>query len=92
MHGFDRLGAIKSHETVLIQGSGPIGIFCAAVAKDHGSHVELHAELFVFDGDGRSAAARAALADDAAFDAAWADGRAMTMEQAIALALGESDA
>lgn len=35
MHGFDRLGAIKSHETVLIQGSGPIGIFCAAVAKDH---------------------------------------------------------
>ncbi len=37
MHGFDRLGAIKSHETVLIQGSGPIGIFCAAVAKDHGA-------------------------------------------------------
>jgi threonine dehydrogenase-like Zn-dependent dehydrogenase len=37
MHGFDRLGAIKSHETVLVQGSGPIGIFCAAVAKDHGA-------------------------------------------------------
>jgi threonine dehydrogenase-like Zn-dependent dehydrogenase len=37
MHGFDRLGAIKSHETVLIQGSGPIGIFCAAVARDHGA-------------------------------------------------------
>jgi L-iditol 2-dehydrogenase len=34
MHAFDRLGAIKSHETVLIQGSGPIGIFCSAVAKD----------------------------------------------------------
>ena len=27
----------RSHETVLIQGSGPIGIFCAAVAKDHGA-------------------------------------------------------
>lgn len=37
MHAFDRLGAIKSHETVLIQGSGPIGIFSAAVAKDHGA-------------------------------------------------------
>jgi threonine dehydrogenase-like Zn-dependent dehydrogenase len=37
MHGFDRLGAIKSHETVLIQGSGPIGIFCSAVAKDFGA-------------------------------------------------------
>lgn len=37
LHGFDRLGAIKSHETVLVQGSGPIGIFSAAVAKDHGA-------------------------------------------------------
>jgi threonine dehydrogenase-like Zn-dependent dehydrogenase len=37
MHGYDRLGAIKSHETVLIQGSGPLGNFAAAVAKDHGA-------------------------------------------------------
>ncbi|MDA8312251.1 MAG: zinc-binding dehydrogenase [Actinomycetota bacterium] len=37
MHGFDRLGALKSHETVAIQGSGPIGIFAAAVARDHGA-------------------------------------------------------
>ena len=37
MHGFDRLGAVKSHETVLIQGSGPLGNFAAAVAKDHGA-------------------------------------------------------
>ncbi|MFQ5682526.1 MAG: zinc-binding dehydrogenase [Candidatus Binatia bacterium] len=37
MHGFDRLGAIKSHETVLIQGSGPLGNFAAAVARDHGA-------------------------------------------------------
>jgi L-iditol 2-dehydrogenase len=37
MHGFDRLGAIKSTETVLIQGSGPLGTFATAVAKDHGA-------------------------------------------------------
>ncbi len=37
MHGYDRLGAIKSHETVVIQGSGPLGNFAAAVAKDHGA-------------------------------------------------------
>ena len=37
MHGFDRLGPVKSHETVLIQGSGPLGNFAAAVAKDHGA-------------------------------------------------------
>ncbi|MDX1483688.1 MAG: zinc-binding dehydrogenase [Alphaproteobacteria bacterium] len=38
MHGFDNLGAVKSHETVLIQGSGPLGNFAAAVAKDHGAN------------------------------------------------------
>ena len=37
MHGFDRLGAIKSHEIVVIQGSGPLGNFATAVAKDHGA-------------------------------------------------------
>jgi L-iditol 2-dehydrogenase len=37
MHGFDRLGAIKSTETVLIQGSGPLGNFAAAVARDGGA-------------------------------------------------------
>src|ERR1051325_7031542 len=36
-HGFDRLGAIKSHETVVIQGSGPLGNFATAVARDHGA-------------------------------------------------------
>jgi tetratricopeptide (TPR) repeat protein len=40
--------------------------------------------------DRQAAAARAAMADDAAFDRAWHDGRAMTIDQAIALAL-ESD-
>src|SRR5919202_2486383 len=37
MHGFDRLGPVKSHETVLIQGSGPLGNFATAVARDHGA-------------------------------------------------------
>ncbi len=37
MHAYDRLGAIKSHERVLIQGSGPLGIFAAAVAREHGA-------------------------------------------------------
>ena len=36
------------------------------------------------------AAARAVLGDDAAFDHAWQDGHASTIEQAIALALAES--
>ena len=37
MHGFDRLGAVKAHETIVIQGSGPLGTFAAAVAKDNGA-------------------------------------------------------
>jgi predicted ATPase/DNA-binding winged helix-turn-helix (wHTH) protein len=37
--------------------------------------------------DRRVGAARAALGDDAAFDRAWHDGRALTLEQAIQLAL-----
>lgn len=41
MHGFDRLGAIKSTETVVVQGSGPLGNFAAAVAKDHGAKAVL---------------------------------------------------
>ena len=35
------------------------------------------------------AAARIAFADDAAFDEAWQEGRAMKLEEAIALALGD---
>ena len=37
MHGFDRLGAVKSHETVVVQGSGPLGNFATAVAREHGA-------------------------------------------------------
>jgi len=38
----------------------------------------------------RVAAARTALGDDAAFDRPWKEGRALGLEQAIALALGET--
>ena len=41
--------------------------------------------------DGMGAAVRAQL-DEAAFQAAWAEGRALTLEQAVALALAERDA
>ena len=34
MHGFERLGNIHPHETVLVQGCGPLGLFAAAVARD----------------------------------------------------------
>ena len=37
----------------------------------------------------RVSSARMALHDDAAFDAAWLEGRAMTLEQAIEYALNE---
>ena len=41
------------------------------------------------DHDRQAAVARAALADDAVFELAWQQGRAMTLEQAIALVLEE---
>jgi len=41
MHGFDCLGALRSHETVLVQGSGPLGIFAATVAREHGAKTVL---------------------------------------------------
>lgn len=43
MHGVERLGKIASHETVLVQGAGPIGLYALAVAKDHGA-----GRVFVF--------------------------------------------
>jgi hypothetical protein len=42
------------------------------------------------DHDGSVAAARAALGDDTAFDRAWQEGRTLTLEQAIGLALDKS--
>jgi hypothetical protein len=40
--------------------------------------------------DRRVAVARAALRDDAAFERAWQEGRALTIEQGIALALSDT--
>ena len=37
MHGYELLGAIAPHETVVIQGSGPIGLYALAVARDRGA-------------------------------------------------------
>src|SRR5215208_78417 len=37
MHGFEHLGALYPHETVVIQGSGPIGLYALAVARDRGA-------------------------------------------------------
>ena len=37
MHGFERLGPILSHETVVVQGAGPLGLYSLAVARDHGA-------------------------------------------------------
>ena len=38
MHGFELLGGIASHETIVIQGSGPIGLYALAVARDKGAN------------------------------------------------------
>lgn len=38
MHGFEKLGKVASHETFLVQGAGPVGLYAAAVARDHGAN------------------------------------------------------
>ena len=37
MHAFERLGGILPHETVLVQGCGPVGLYATAVARDRGA-------------------------------------------------------
>ncbi|MPZ49530.1 MAG: zinc-binding dehydrogenase [Dehalococcoidia bacterium] len=40
LHGFERLartGPIEAHETVVVQGSGPVGLFAVTVARDRGA-------------------------------------------------------
>ena len=37
MHAFERLGPVASHESVLVQGAGPVGLYAAAVARDRGA-------------------------------------------------------
>ncbi|MBF6570607.1 MAG: zinc-binding dehydrogenase [Candidatus Binataceae bacterium] len=36
MHGYEHLGPIVSHENLLVLGSGPLGLYSLAVAKDLG--------------------------------------------------------
>lgn len=37
MHAFERLGPLSTHETVLVQGAGPVGLYAAAVALTRGA-------------------------------------------------------
>ena len=37
LHGFEQLGAVAGYETVLVLGSGPLGLYTAAVARDRGA-------------------------------------------------------
>lgn len=37
VHAFDRLGRIEGHQTVLIQGTGPLGLFAIAMAHSAGA-------------------------------------------------------
>ena len=36
MHSFEQVGPIASHEAMLIQGCGPLGLYALAIAKDRG--------------------------------------------------------
>jgi threonine dehydrogenase-like Zn-dependent dehydrogenase len=38
MHGFELLGPVAPHEVVVVQGSGPIGLYSLAVARDRGAN------------------------------------------------------
>ena len=59
MHGFERLGSLASHETVLVQGSGPVGLYAAAVARDRGAR----RVMVIGDPENRLSVARAWGAD-----------------------------
>jgi threonine dehydrogenase-like Zn-dependent dehydrogenase len=37
LHGFEQLGSIESHESVLVLGAGPLGLYATAVARDRGA-------------------------------------------------------
>jgi threonine dehydrogenase-like Zn-dependent dehydrogenase len=37
MNGYEQLGPVASHQTVAILGSGPLGLYAAAVARDRGA-------------------------------------------------------
>jgi L-iditol 2-dehydrogenase len=37
LHGFEQLGPIASHESVLVLGAGPLGLYATALARDRGA-------------------------------------------------------
>jgi threonine dehydrogenase-like Zn-dependent dehydrogenase len=37
LHGFEQLGAIATHESVVILGAGPLGLYASALARDKGA-------------------------------------------------------
>ncbi len=37
VHGFEYVGRIDPHETVVVQGAGPLGLYAAALARDRGA-------------------------------------------------------
>lgn len=37
LHGFDLLGPLESHETVVVQGAGPLGLYSVAAARSRGA-------------------------------------------------------
>ncbi len=58
-----------------------------ALHQAFGTHIE-HADRIEYD---HNVAATRAQLDEATFTLAWAEGRAMTLEQAITAALGDND-
>jgi L-iditol 2-dehydrogenase len=63
MHAFERLGAIGSHETVLVQGAGAVGLYAAAVARTRGA-----ARVLVIGGPAARLALARLLGADAVLD------------------------
>lgn len=41
LHGYEQLGAILAHESILILGAGPLGLYSTAVARDRGAKAVL---------------------------------------------------
>jgi L-iditol 2-dehydrogenase len=60
MNGYEQLGRVESHETVVILGSGPLGLYALAVARDRGARKV----LMIGAPEVRLAVARAWGADD----------------------------
>ena len=60
LHGFERLGPVLPHETVVVQGAGPLGLYAVTAARDHGA-----ARVLVIGApEGRLQVARELGADD----------------------------